>query len=731
MQSPLKKCPKKVRLVLPTALTASSLVWGQVCHHVGWEASRVIPSALLSASGLAAFVLVSSCFVRAEAAPTCPQHVNLRSRTQSFSYENLYCLSGGQIWVKSNEKNTGLHEDWHPFAATGVPSGPKIRSFGSDDCVKEIDQEATFLVALSCKGRYYLWKPTDLKDEPHWEEDVGAPFTGALRSVIGARDWTFSFSSAPSSDKILRMDPHNLDWYWEDVDGNKSEFGITATVYSLDHDGQTIRYWDTGLPNSFSRGFVTPDGGRFIAERLIASGSTILVIDAVGRMFTRMYDYEINTALPGVKVTYVRAHRTDDVLSLLGSVRTLPLPDWREQERIPLSGVAVVTRDISMHITGRGNAARELRVRGSDAAGRSGYWHKAIFDAQWEFTVTDEGFDEAEVIRDYGAAPVLGRVLAKDYSGKLSTPGYPDLDVSLVGFHYFNSPATLAVHTADGKVFDLLLHTADMWGLMPQEVYDPRQIGRPHGQPKLLYGTLIIPDSVLNSPDPEIQTTLRTYFLRFHLQTFALEIEADDAQVKINSQLLMRRPNQSGGSTKYLDFVVHSPIYATFQNVDPVATSADDPVPDTFQFIATSPELLIDDPEMATLADLPQLQRALELNQKALVQMAELRAHLRKLYLGAGLVNASATVVWALVDTLGELLGIQMWWPRNAPPGRDGLASAMVRGGDTFWRHARLDLRKALSDPDYRRSKTLVEDRIQLLQRTIERIRQKAVPTAP
>src|SRR5262249_18057349 len=161
-----------------------------------------------------------SSFVRAEAAATCPQHVNLRSRTQSFSYENLYCLSGGQVWGKSNEKNTGVHADWHLFTGTGVPAGPKTRSFRPDGCVKESDQEPTFLVALSCKGRYYLWKPTDLEDEPHWEEDVGAPLTGALRPVIGTRDWTFSFSSAPSSDKILRMDPHNLNRYWEDADGN-------------------------------------------------------------------------------------------------------------------------------------------------------------------------------------------------------------------------------------------------------------------------------------------------------------------------------------------------------------------------------------------------------------------------------------------------------------------------------------------------------------------------------
>lgn len=655
--------------------------------------------------------------------PDCPREINLRSHFYSFSYENLYCLSKGKIWVKSNEMNTGVHDDWRLFSGTGVPVGPTIHSFDANDCISEIDQEATFLVALSCKGRYYIWTPTDLSTGPHWEEAVGAPFSGALTPVPAARDWAFSFSSAPSPDKTLPMSPENLNLYWEDADNNKSEFGLTATIYSLDQEGQIIRYWDTGLPNSFSRGFVTPERGRFIADRIIASGSTILVIDSVGRMFTRMYDYEINTALPGIKVTYLRAHRTDEVLSLQGAVRTLPLPDWREQERIPVSGAAIVTRAISMHVTGNGNKSREIRVKGRNELGQLGYWRKAIFDTNWQFTVSDEIYNEADVVRQYGAPPSLGRVIDNDYSGKLVDIESSELEVSLINFHYFNSPSILRVRTAQGTHFDLILHTADMWGLLPQEAEDPRQIGRPYGQPKLLYGTLVIPDSVLHSHDPEIDKIVKEYFLRFHYQTFALELEADEATVKIASQLFMRRPDAYGGSTRYLDFVVKSPIYATLQNKKLMEVNDSDPVSGSFGAIDAKLDHGLENNCDATSADLFRIQQELAANQMSVDQLEQNRSDRKLDYLSTGLVNTGAALVWKVVDPIAELLGIQMWWPRNLPPGRDGLASAMVRGGDTFWLHAKLDLSKVLTDPDYKQTTRRTNERTLLMMSDIQRIR--------
>lgn len=40
------------------------------------------------------------------------------------------------------------------------------------------------------------------------------------------------------------------------------------------------------------------------------AASTIFVIDATGRMFTKMHDYEMFAACPGLRYTYAHARRT-------------------------------------------------------------------------------------------------------------------------------------------------------------------------------------------------------------------------------------------------------------------------------------------------------------------------------------------------------------------------------------------------------------------------------------
>jgi len=50
-----------------------------------------------------------------------------------------------------------------------------------------------------------------------------------------------------------------------------------------------------------------------------------------------------------------------------------------------------------------------------------------------------------------------------------------------------------------------------------QEKNSPELVGNPAGEPKLLQGTLEIPEGLLNSKDPDIKETIDRYFLRFNL----------------------------------------------------------------------------------------------------------------------------------------------------------------------------------------------------------------------
>ncbi|MEU9130130.1 hypothetical protein AB0D08_18825 [Kitasatospora sp. NPDC048540] len=61
----------------------------------------------------------------------------------------------------------------------------------------------------------------------------------------------------------------------------------------------------------------------------------------------------------------------------------LPSPDWVHQPKIP----GQITDRISVHKTGPGSDARELRVEGA-SQGATGYWSKALTAPSWTFVPT-------------------------------------------------------------------------------------------------------------------------------------------------------------------------------------------------------------------------------------------------------------------------------------------------------------------------------------------------------
>src|SRR5580692_11051927 len=108
-----------------------------------------------------------------------PQDVRLKTRSESFSYESLYALRDGKLWVKPNPHAPGAGGDWAPFEGTGVPFGKKAQSFGPEDRLTAFATEGLMVVALSEKGRVYLWQPT-LFEPTVWMDRVGQPLAGRL-----------------------------------------------------------------------------------------------------------------------------------------------------------------------------------------------------------------------------------------------------------------------------------------------------------------------------------------------------------------------------------------------------------------------------------------------------------------------------------------------------------------------------------------------------------------------
>jgi hypothetical protein len=639
--------------------------------------------------------------------------VHFRTTQQSFSSENYYLLWQGRIWTRANEEVTGKHEPWRLFEGHGVPFGKNVKQFGPNNHVIAFAQEGTMIMAVSDTGRMYKWQPT-FKKNTVWEEKFGSPFSTDLW-LPESRDFAFSLSLAEGSikDDPTRLTPmKDIVRYYEDPAGQTIKFGITGTVYVLMKDGREIRFWDTGLPTAFSRGFVTPEHGNFVATQIAASGSTVLVADETGQIYTRMYDYEIATACPGLHFTYNREEalrgKSKGLQEVFAATRLLPLPDWMAHDKVPLQGDAAVTRKISIHMTGQGNAAREIRIQGRLDKERYGYYFKPIFAQQWQFRETGETFEDQAINQIYAARSMREESRARDFGGQLHQTLAPGLSVWLVGFQPFDLRSILRVKTPGGTVFDLILHTVDAWAPTEQQKFSPELVGLTSGEAKLLLGTLEIPPSVKNSPDPEIRSVVARYFKRFDLDTFAFEVTASNKFVKLETPPYRRH---KGG---YLNVRVVAPVSARLERVGRLTAEE---LLTGYSALTTMPQLVIEDFEFATRADAPRLKKAIELNREMLKRIKDINRAQKKGALGAGLQNLLGAVIWdALFMPVAEVAGVSAYLP---------LGSNLLQGtGRPLERYAQLNLEEAFSNnQDFAENKRLLEGRIAEYEEVYRKVR--------
>ena len=642
-----------------------------------------------------------------------PEHVFFRDGTQDFAFESYYILKNGKIWIKPNEWSLGIKGSWQLFEGTGLPFGNKAKSFQPGDSITSFSNDGTMLMAVSNRGRYYKWQPlylnddkSDLTPHPYWEDKMGAPGEGPL-FLPANRDWSFSFSVDHAGEK--RLTPmHDVVSYYEDIDGNKIQFGLTATVFVVDPDGQKIRYWDTGLPTSFHKAFASPERGRFVIEKISTAASTVFVIDASGKMYTVMHDYEMNGACPGLRFHYTRERRTkseEEVMPLYAAERSLPMPDWLLQNAPTLSGYAAITRKITILQNGKGNAARELRVQGRDSLGNYGYYYKPIFAHAWNFKVTGSFFDESQEIPRAaveGVTPrVLGKKIDKDYKGEMSMLFASTLKIELLDFYYYNSPATLRVTTKSGKTFELTFHTVDAWGVTVQSKYSPGLVGTIMGEPKLLFGTIEIPAPTLNSADAEIKDVVETYFKRFNLVPFAFSISANDQHVQIESHVIRRDSDDYWGYSLGRKLKIN-----VFRALDPKDVIE---IHDGFTHIANAAPLKVLELEDLTEEDLPELHTKIAANYAMLKQIGKMRWMKKFGYLRQGAVSFFGAGVYLLFDGVINVFGV---------PSYHTLAGGLSRkGSDVMLDYMKMNFKMAFHrDEDFRQANNLLVERIRVLE---------------
>jgi hypothetical protein len=456
-----------------------------------------------------------------------PQAVFIKTATQTLCRGYQFSLVDGRIYFKRTDAAPG--ELWLPLTETGLPHGT-ARGFRNARRVVSIAADADELYAISDEGVVYLlFVERARKQKPfRWIDRHGWPDVSPLvlnDLVVPHRAWSVGTRDA------------GVLWY-EDAAGNPHHYGTMgiATLYFLSANGQEIRFADTGLPSDFSHSLLGPERGAFVSVGLSASASTIFLIGDAGEMYTRLADFDTLGSDPMFfKYTY-RPKRSE----LPGSdYRTnfipwaLPSEPWRRQPPIPLSGAGAISRHVTILQTGRGNAARELRVAGLSPEGAPGYYHKAIFDAEWRFTPAPLTIDPADLLareavaRGRGArGPRLDRALA----GSLWNDGKkePDLAFSIPDFSIREGSSTLRV-SSGGESVDLALHTVDMW------TYVKRRDPGFDGTPKLLHATVVIPTGALDGVSAGLRDRVNKIFGPLDGALFALKAEATERYVLIES----------------------------------------------------------------------------------------------------------------------------------------------------------------------------------------------------
>lgn len=358
-----------------------------------------------------------------------PERVDLKSETAAFTASHDVAIDGGKLWWRPRGTT-----EWRLLPPDGLPA-PKGRlealkeltadlplapaPFTRPSRIVRLSADGDNLLAISDEGVGYYTKLSTLE----WT-DVWGP-TG-LKAPLRIDGTVSGF--AMSHRKIP----------YEDLDGNPHPVtaGVT-TVYALLESGRRLSYADPWLPAGWARTMCLPERNTFVASAISASASTMFVIDAAGRMFTRLADFDTVGDDPALPYSWTRERRS----GALAAVRTLPGEDWRAQPAI----VGKHSTRITILQTGTTNADRELRVEGA-----GGYWKKPLLAPKWSFEKTGAALSGPALLASPPTQPSRASTWKTDATFSGATLRLEDFDPDC-------SPATLVFEKGQ-EVLRLPLH---------------------------------------------------------------------------------------------------------------------------------------------------------------------------------------------------------------------------------------------------------------------------------
>jgi hypothetical protein len=447
-----------------------------------------------------------------------PEAVYIKTRTQTFNTYHYYILNDGLIWYKSRD---GKKEpaDWTLFQKTGLPRDPWKIGFNKPERIVEISADADELAALSEEGGFYrfCFDMIITRKNNVWFDRQGWPVEEQLfldKRTANNAAWALGKRNS----QVL---------YYEDPFGNQHHNGTQeiATTYVLLEDGQEIVYADTGLRSDFSRNYIGPERGAFKALALSASASTMFVMNDAGEMYTRIADFDIVGCDPMLfKYTYIPYRSGIPGTNYLSNLTEwgLPAEDWRAQPPIPLDGKAALSRHITILQNGQGNGARELRVAGLNAEGKTGYWTKAIFGESWTFRAVPLYLSPASLLGNTGNTGGRGETLDRAFRGFWWNGGgkEPGVVYEIPNFNILEGSCDLRI-TRGEETCVLTLHPVELWTYQKRDFSPGRT-----GSPKMFLVTVSLDENALAGLSESFAAFVQERFGRYDKKLFQYTLAA-------------------------------------------------------------------------------------------------------------------------------------------------------------------------------------------------------------
>ena len=356
-----------------------------------------------------------------EVVAALPDAIVFRTATESFNQDYDVAVHAGRIYARTH---TG-ERIWRTVGLPACLDGHVAQiSADGDTLVATDDARWLYTVSLGVAS------PAGLG----WTRRWGPFFWTDLGMQIPAdvTEWAASDLSAGE------------DGTFTDRAGNEhAPFGI-LNLYLLRGDGHRITTLDPWLPSDESREVCTPARSTTEIAGLSGSGSTAMIVEPSGAIWTRLYEFDVAGSN-----TVFYDYAWDDQRDVASPRVQLPAPDWVAHADVP----GRITDRVSLQKIFTMPTGRLLRVEGLDADGNTGYWQKPLEADTWTFVRTDAPLEGALLPSTSGPA-----IDPEDLSYTGTVEGWP---AEIIDLHPYCSPTTLRIHPDGADPLDLILHTID------------------------------------------------------------------------------------------------------------------------------------------------------------------------------------------------------------------------------------------------------------------------------